>query len=182
MGPIPYTPQQLLTSSGGHRITYGLQAGGTHPTGMLSVPMDARSGDFIKIFYTIYTSKYWHSHSPDITILVAHWQIIAILMQALKTYLYWINHKLKQGRNQPFKHDWHEQTWNELPWYITNWNCNTVHFELYWAQNVLCYSVNFQFEFVSFAKFPSCAKTPAALLWFRLNRNVNMCHDLQDTK
>ena len=72
MGPIPYTPQQLLTSSGGHRITYGLQAGGTHPTGMLSVPMDARSGDFIKIYYTIYTSKYWHSHSPDITILVAH--------------------------------------------------------------------------------------------------------------
>ena len=26
-----YTPQQLLTSSGGHRITYGLQAGGTSP-------------------------------------------------------------------------------------------------------------------------------------------------------
>ena len=36
--------------------------------------------------------------------------------------------------------------------------------QLHWAQNVLCYSVNFQFEFVSFAKFPSCAKTPAALL------------------
>ena len=30
------TPRTVLTASGGHWNTYGLQAGGTHPTGMLS--------------------------------------------------------------------------------------------------------------------------------------------------
>ena len=35
MRPIPY-PQLVLTSSGGRQITCGWQAGGSHPTGMLS--------------------------------------------------------------------------------------------------------------------------------------------------
>ena len=32
----PYLHPMVLTSSGGHRKMYGWQAGGTHPTGMLS--------------------------------------------------------------------------------------------------------------------------------------------------
>ena len=32
----PYLHPMVLTSSGGHRKVYGWQAGGTHPTGMLS--------------------------------------------------------------------------------------------------------------------------------------------------
>ena len=37
----PYLHPMVLTSSGGHRNMYDWQAGGTHPTGMLSCMSNA---------------------------------------------------------------------------------------------------------------------------------------------